>query len=236
MSRPLAAFAATGLFFTLACGDAANEVEGVGDALQGLADAVEKEVGDKATEVNLEDAAKNLQDAMKQLGDATGGPDPVDFRELKKLLPKKLRGFEAGESSGEKTSMSGFGISKAEQSYTTQDGGKITVVITDAGGMSGVIRAASFAWAAVDLEREWDDGFERTVAGGEGVKRYEKFDESDRRGEINAFVVGRFAVGIQGRDVDFAELERARDKIDMDKLVAMKDVGVEPAEEAAPAE
>lgn len=237
MSRPLALFAATGLFFTLACGSAGDEAEEVSSALQGLADAVNKEVGDKATEANLEGAAKSLQDAMRQLGDATKGPEPVDFRELKKLLPKKLRGFETGESSGEKTTMSGFGISKAETTYTHDDGGRITVVITDAGGMSGVIRAASFAWAAVDLEKEWDDGFERTVDGGEGVRRYEKYDEGDRRGEINAFVVGRFAVGIQGRDVDFAQLEKARDKVDFDELVKMKDLGArEPKEPKAAAE
>ncbi len=236
MARPLALFAATGLFLSLACGGAAEETEGVADALQGLADAVEKEVGDATTEVNLEDAAKNLQDALSQLGEATGGPDPVDFRELKKLLPKKLRGFEAGESTGEKTTMSGFGISKAEQRYTGKDGGTITIVITDAGGMSGVIRAASFAWAAVDLEKEWDDGFERTVSDTEGVKRYEKYDESDKRGEINAFVVGRFAVGIQGQGVTFDHLEKARDKVEFDKLVAMKDVGRQPAETAKEAE
>ena len=235
MTRPLVLFTATGLFFTLACGDIGQEAEELSTALQGLAETVNEEVGEKAGDMNLEDAAKNLQDAMKQLGDATQGADPVDFRELKKLLPGKLRGFEAGEATGEKTTMSGFGISKAEATYTHKDGGEITITITDVGGMSGVIRAASVAWAAVDLEKEWDDGFERTVTDGADIKRYEKYDEGDRRGEINAFVVNRFVVGIQGRDVDFAALEKAREKVSFDKLIAMKDVGVpEPGE--APAE
>lgn len=224
MSRPLALFAATGLFFTLACGAKEEAEEGL-SALQDLAAAVEKEVGTKAAEVDLETAAQNLQDAMKQLGDATGGPSPVDFRELKKLLPNKIRGFDQGESTGEKTTMSGFGISHAATTYKAEDGGTITIKITDAGGMSGVIRAASFAWAAVELEREWGDGFERTVDGQEGVRRYEKYDEGDQRGEINSFVVSRFAVNIEGRGVTFAQLEKARDKVDFDALVKMKDVG-----------
>jgi hypothetical protein len=229
MPRPLALFAITGLLLSLACG-AGDQAEGVATALQGLADAVEQEVGENAAKIDLEQAADNLKDAMKQLSQATGGPDPVDFRALKKLLPQRIRGFERTEATGEKTTMSGFGISMAKAVYKSDDGGKIEIQITDAGGVSGMIRAASFAWAAVDLEREWEDGFERTVDADEGIKFYEKYDEGDRRGEINGFVVGRFVVGIQGRKVDFDQLEKARDKVDFKALVKMKDEGKKPEE------
>ncbi len=221
MSRPLILVAATGLFFALACG-LGEEAEDMTTALKGFAEAVEKE----ASELNLDEAAKNLQQAVEQMGESVGGADPVPFQDLKALLPKKLKGHERTEATGEKTTMSGIGTSQAKGVYEAKDGGHIEIQILDIGGMSGMIRTATFAWAAVEMEREWDDGFERTATDKDGVKRFEKYDESDQRGEINGLVGGRFVVSIQGRNVDFAALEKAMEKVDRKGLVAMKDHGV----------
>ena len=228
MSRPLALFAGVGLALSLACG-AAEEAEEVGNALQDLAKAMEQQATEGEADINPAEVMQNLEEAMKKLGEA-GGHEPVDFRTLKELLPKKLRGFERGEATGEKATMSGIGTSTAHATYTNSDGGRIQINLVDAGGMSGVIRGAAFAWTVMDLEREWDDGFERTVQT-QGYKGYEKYDNGDRNGEMNLFIEGRFVVGIEGRSVDFEDLERARDKVDLKELGKLKDHGAKAAEE-----
>ena len=72
----------------------------------------EKDMEDAAEQ--MEEAAKTLSDggmenmaeAMKKMGEVLGkdGVEPVDFRDLKELLPKSLPGMKREDASGEKTS------------------------------------------------------------------------------------------------------------------------------------
>ncbi|HDL77306.1 MAG TPA: hypothetical protein ENG36_00875, partial [Lentisphaerae bacterium] len=87
----------------------------------------------------------------------------IEFRKLKALLPDSFGKFERTSSSGERSSAFGISVSYAEATYGNDDGGQITIKLTDMGGMPGISAMASGAWASVEMERETDTGFERTT-------------------------------------------------------------------------
>ena len=132
----------------------------------------EKDMEDAAEQ--MEEEAKTLSDggmenmaeAMKKMGEVLGkdGFEPVDFRDLKELLPKSLPGMKREDASGEKTSVMGIKVSKAEASYFDEDNNSsIDISITDMGTVSGFAAMASMAWAFSEYDRESDSGYEKTT-------------------------------------------------------------------------
>jgi hypothetical protein len=93
----------------------------------------------------MEEAGKKMEEAMKQGGEGFGEAmkkmgeaittgkkvEPVDFRELKTLLPDSLPGMKRTEAKGEKTAAFGINVSKAEGSYRADSGANIDITLTD---------------------------------------------------------------------------------------------------------
>jgi hypothetical protein len=167
----------------------------------------------------------DMQDMMKAMtalmSGGTNAAPTVDFRELKALLPTDVQGMKRTKASGEKSGAMGMKVSYAEGSYEGTDGGAIDIKITDMGGMGGFMAMAQAGWAASEIDRETDTGFERTTQYGTH-KALEKFDSSSRSGEIQILVGNRMMVEINGNDVDFDALKAAAQKIDLKKLAELK--------------
>lgn len=188
-----------------------------------------------------EEAARQLEEAGRKMGEAIGGAagaaagaavtagvkaeEPVDFRALKDLLPEDLPGMKRTSAEGEKAGAMGFVASNAEGRYQAEGGGNITVKITDVGAMTGIGALAAFAWATAEIDRETENGYERTTTQ-KGYKGYEKYDRSSKSGEVSLLVANRFVVGIDGYDISMDQLKAALDRIDLGKLEGMKNVGM----------
>lgn len=219
----------TSFLFAFGCGksDQQKDLEQAADqmqkAAQKMADAG-KEMGDKMGE-----NAGDMAEAMKKMGQALAGNEkvePVDFRELKKLLPEKLAGMKRTNASGEKNSAFGIKISQAEADYDAGNGGTIHVEITDMGTMKGLARMARFGWVMADVDRESDDGYERTITY-RGHKGHEEYQTDSKEGTIQLLVADRFSVEVHGSDVDMKMIKKALDKLDINKLERMKNIGVQ---------
>jgi hypothetical protein len=203
----------------LACGKSAER------QLEETSKKVE-EAGKKMEEAARQ-GGEGMADAMKQMGEAlTAGKkiDPVDFRELKSLLPETLPATKRTKAQGERAAALGINVSKAEASYQSDQGGSIDITITDMGNMSGITAMAA-CWALVDIDRESDSGYEKTGRY-KGHKMHEKYDIPDRRGEIDVLVANRFIVEIDGNDMKMDALKGALDQIDVSKLDSMKAKGM----------
>ncbi len=150
-----------------------------------------------------------------------GAVAPVDFRELKAMLPESIGGMKRGEESGERNAMAGISVSQAQARYS--DGGKsrLRVKITDAGSMSGFAGVAAAAWAMVDIDKETPDGYEKTSTVG-GRRMHEKWDSRDKRGEVSMIVGGRFIVEMRGNGIEMKDLKQAINAVDFKKLEALK--------------
>lgn len=162
--------------------------------------------------------------------------EPVDFRELRELLPEEVAGLPRTESEGQTTGAMGATVSNATGTYQEEpDGGAgylrtIEVSITDLGAMRGMAMMGLAPWMSMQIDRESDDSYERTTEY-DGHPAHEEFsglgeDREQMEGEIQVLVAERFLVGIEGRDVEEERVKVALEQVDLSALADMKDVGV----------
>ena len=217
------------------CGKSSEE-QARDDAKQKLADA-SKQMEQAAKE--MEDAAKKggqgMADAMAKMGVAVGGAvgeaaksvgaatEPVDFRELKALLPETIGAMKRTAAEGEKGGGFGIIVSHAEGRYRDGDG-SLDLKITDPGNLSGFAAMAAM-WMNLDLDKETDTGYEKTGTAN-GRRFHEKYDKAAKSGEYTVIVANRFMVEIHGTGIDMATMKKAIDQVNVGKLESMKDVGV----------
>ena len=174
----------------------------------------------------------NMDEMMKAMGALmSGGTNTaavVDFRDLKALLPAALDGMKRTNASGEKSGAMGMTVAFAEGTYEADAGGNITIKITDNGGLGGFMAVAQAGWAAQEIDRESDTGFERTTTYGKD-KAHEEYDTGSKSGKVEILVAGRFMVEVNGSDVAWEAIQAAAKKVDLAKLAQVKPKAATPA-------
>jgi hypothetical protein len=189
------------------------------------------EEASKKMEAAAKSGQANMGDAMAALGAAMGAAnkgktvETVDFRELKDMLPASLPGMKRTEASGERTAAMGMNVSTAHAQYSNDNGANATITITDIGSMTGLAGMAAFAWSATEVDRETENGYEKTTRF-DGHKAMEKYDRSSKSGEMSVLVGDRFIVEAKGNDVDMDALKSAVKAVNLGKLDSMKGQGV----------
>ena len=148
---------------------------------------------------------------------AMGGQPAVDFRELRALLPEELAGLRRTNARGQKTGAFGANISEATGEYGESGGPRLEVKITDLGAMGPFGAMAGFGWMATEIDREGDDGYERT-AQFQGRKGLEKYNTAAKSGSVNVMAGSRFMIDIQGNNIEPAQLKAAAEGLDLDAL------------------
>jgi hypothetical protein len=169
-------------------------------------------------------ATANLAQAMKMLnGQNAGGPrvEPVNFRELKALLPEELPGFKRTAAKGEKAGAMGFVMSKADADYSGEGGAHLDIKLVDIGSLAGPLGLGMAGWASVEIDRETETGYEKSTVLG-GNKAFEKYDTRSKRGEVKVLIGNRFIVEVDGRNVKIDDLKAAVGKVDLAKLATLK--------------
>ena len=196
-----------------------SEQEQREDAIQDAAERMEE----AAEEGNMGEAMEAFGEAMEGMASGEGRADPVDFRVLKEMLPEEAGGLRRASHSGERGGAMGMVVSQAEADYEGDDGATVDVKIVDLGGVPQ-IAMMGYGWAMAEVDRESDDGFERTMEY-RGHRGYEQYDSSSNRAEMNLLVAGRFMVEAQGRNVDMDRLRAVVDDVAIDDLEDMRDEG-----------
>lgn len=222
----LVVVAVTALLF-LFCDNSDRERDQAAEEMKKAAEQM-ADAGRKMSE-SLGDEFQDLADAMKKMGQAIGDEvdvEPVDFRELKELLPGRLAGMRrVGDPTGERTSVFGIKVSEASADYEGRRNASMSVKITDLGSVKGIGRIAKLGWAMADFERETDTGYERTFTY-KGFKGHEEYDREQERGQIELIVADRFVVEIDADNIKDDTLMDALKDLDIDQLEDWKDHGV----------
>ncbi len=225
MSRdrfPTALALAAALVLAAACGrESAPPPPPARDAGTKMAEA-SRRMGEAARQGDVQ----GMGEAAKSMGEAfVGGVqvEPVDFRELKAVLPEKLAGLGRTSSEGSRTNFMGIATARALATYEDGKGARLEAEILDAGTLTGIASAA-FAWIHVDIDREGDDGYERTITLG-GRKGYESYSRRTRTGELDVVVAGRFIVSLRGTGVEMKDFRAAIAGLALERLDALKDRG-----------
>jgi hypothetical protein len=171
------------------------------------------------------DANATAAAAMDTLGTLFGGGkkvDPLEIDQIKSFLPPTLAGFaKQGNGTAEKSGFASLMVSKAEANYS--DGAKtVNVGISDSGGASGIMGLAG--WAAMQTSKEDDNGSERvSKVNGRLVHEQTRKNGED---EFEIILGDRFVVSASSRDVKLTQLKTIVSALDLNKIEAMKDVGV----------
>jgi hypothetical protein len=172
------------------------------------------------------DSAGAAAAGMEALGILAGGGkrvEPVAVDQLTPLLPERFAGLPRTSSNAERSGFAGIMIARAEATY--EDGDRsVRLEVTDTGGASGLAGLAS--WAGIQGERQDESGTERTQnVGGRVV--HEKIAKGDGTNEFSVLLGQRFVVNAEGDKVSAEQLKAAVSALDLAKLEAMKDVGVQ---------
>lgn len=193
--------------------------------------------GDSAGEEELDpdDAAAEMQRTAEEMERAAqdyargagGSVEAVDFRRLRDLLPEAAAGFERTSAEGEQTAAMGMNMSTATATYENEEGASLNLTISDMGSLTSPMAMGIAAWASVQVDRETDTGYERTVRH-DGHPAFETFDATDGpRGQatLDVIVGQRFLVEIDGYGVTMDEVKELAGEIDLGELEDLRDEG-----------
>jgi len=172
------------------------------------------------------DTAAETAAAFEGLGTLLGGGkrvEPVAIDQLKPLVPEQFAGMARQSSNAERNGMAGITVSKAEATYGDGAGHSASLEITDSGGATGLLGMAS--WAALQGERENDQMSERTERVG-GRLVHQRMSKTGGTHEYNVVIADRFIVSAKANGIEFGALRNAVGALDLQKLEAMKGVGV----------
>jgi hypothetical protein len=203
---------------------AGNAAKGVEQAQAGAQVAAQSaKVGMEAAAAGLEQAAQAMNKMAETMakGGGAGTGALVDFRALKALLPESVGDFKRKSATGEKAGAMGMGVSKARGEYEKGAGERLRIEIIDTSGMAAMM---AFGLGAVEIDKETEDGYERTVTL-DGHKGLEKYNGKSKRGELKLLVAGRFIVEIDGRGVPMDVVTEARKALDLGALAALAPKG-----------
>lgn len=213
-------------FATYSCGGDQPQEEVTSDE-DGINITIEDEDGETQTvNIDLDEGDLNelqngladaLQEASNALRDGENGEsvEVVGFRELKELMPARLLGMDRTSHSGEKSGAMGFTISQAEAEYEDDDQ-SLHVQIMDAGDF-GLMKAGVAAWATVEIDKESDNGYERTFEL-DGHKAFEKWDARSGDAELVLLYNDRFIITLNGDGLEGDDLRKALRRIDYEDL------------------
>jgi hypothetical protein len=181
------------------------------------------EAAEKSGDRNAQAAA-----AMETLGTLLGGGkrvDPIGIDQLKPFVPETFAGLPKISSNAEKSGAMGLMVSKAEATYGDHAGKNISLDVSDTGGASGLLGLAG--WAGVQGEKEDDNGFERTQTVNGRLVHERGSKRAGGSSEFSVVLGQRFVVNAKGYGVDLPALKVAVSGLELAKLEAMKDVGVQ---------
>jgi hypothetical protein len=189
---------------------------------------------------NMEAAGKKLEEAQKSgdakaqgealgaiMGAAVGAKPGVKTLEpatIGSFLPATLGSLPRRSFETERQAAFGLQVSRGEASYAREDGSgpDIKVEITDLGGGQGIMLMA--AWAAVEIERETEDGYEKTYREGDRIV-HEEWSSKSGDGQYSLILGERFLVSLEGNGIDVAGLKAAAASLDLARLQALKGEG-----------
>ena len=168
--------------------------------------------------------AKGLEDMAKGLSALAGGDpnqkpvDPVGFRDLQAAFGD-LAGWQRGKATGERMT-SPVNYSVAKVTYTKGDA-RIEEEISDS-AFNQMLLVPFSMFLTTGYEKETEDGYEKSAKVGEHPG-FEKWNKSQKSGELTAIVNKRFIVQVNGHEIsDPKMLQDAMASIDLKKLASLK--------------
>lgn len=188
----------------------------------------------ESTEAWREDVGRAVESSLVEIGRAlervgqemqeNSDVQPVDWRDMKSLLPDDVAGFERVDWEGHNKEAIGIRMATIMGDYERGDD-RLHVAVVDLGSLSG-LATAGYDWLDANIDSETNRGYERTQEI-EGYPGFVEVERGSRQDEMSAVVIveERFvvAVNIEGENLDDTLLMDAVSDVPIDRLRGMVD-------------
>ena len=174
--------------------------------------------------------SKESTDNSSSKKDASTSADEAQKRidELKKVQPitnDQLKSFFAEEVMGMKRSQfsvnSAAGYATGTAVYKKDDTTQYSVMVYDCAGEAGSAFYGMRYLMGWNMEREDDNGYEKTVSF-KGSKALESYNKNSRRHTLNFVTADRFWITLEGDKTGLDNLKSFADNLNLDKLKDLK--------------
>jgi hypothetical protein len=195
--------------------------------LQQLGEQMEQSAAKAEAAAASGDTAGQMNAAMEGLGALLGGGrrvEPLDLEQLKAFAPETFAGLARTEIRAERAGIATLMVSTVEATYGDGADRVVELEIVDSGGISGLTGLAS--WVGAQGEREDSSGSERTFRQ-DGRLTHERISKTGGENEFGLVLGERFMIMAKSRALDLAALKAAVATLDLSRLEAMKDAGVQ---------
>lgn len=147
----------------------------------------------------------------------------IDFRKLKEWMPTELNGLKRTECNGERNKINDMSITQCSATFKKEDkegAPEIQVQIIDYSNAE-FAKGLSAAWTAVEIDKESDDGFEKTlkVKGQPAMLRWQK---ENKHGEVQVLVGSRYIVTVTTENLPAEQVSKVAEGLALDKLADLK--------------
>ena len=146
---------------------------------------------------------------------------PVDFRKLKEFMPDQLGGVKRSSNKGEKIAAGEMVITQAQAEYAkaepAENDPSVNVEIFDYSG-AGDMAAVATAWQQLQIDKESDDGYERTTKIKE-QPAFETYQNAAKSGQVQLWVGGRFYVNVQTRNLPADQVKKVVESLPIEKML-----------------
>ena len=201
------------------------------DSVMGKLDTLGKKL--EASTAKMEDANRKgdtgaaMGAAMEGLATmASGGRkiEPVAADTLKAFLPATLDGMQRSEVTTEQSSFGPMSVTMVSATYQDASGRRVRLGVGDMAAAGGLF--AMTAMMGAGQSKETDAGYEK-MHRVDGRLVIEKMDKRSGASEYGLVLADRFVVNSSSPSADPQALRATIQKLDLAKLEAMKDVGVQ---------
>jgi hypothetical protein len=166
---------------------------------------------------NAMQGLQQLAQGLQQMSKNTA--KPVDFEELKALLPD-IAGWTKSDIHGEQQTVMGMSQSNAKARYTKGES-TIQIEITDS-TMNQILLAPMAMFITSGYEEKSDDGYKKAVQVG-GFPGFEEWEKGAKHGQTTAIVANRFIVAADAHSVEGPDVARkAVESVNLAKLAGLK--------------
>jgi hypothetical protein len=173
------------------------------------------------------DSAAAMGAAMEGLATMAGGGrkvDPISVDTLKAFLPATLDGMQRSDVTTEQSSFGPISVAMANAVYQDGSGRRVRVGVGDMAAAGGLLALAAMLGAG--QSKESDAGYEK-IHKVDGRLVIEKKDKRSGAAEYGVVLAERFVVNTSSPNGDPEALKALVGRLDLPKLEAMKDAGVQ---------
>lgn len=175
-----------------------------------------------------EEMAKAARETAKSLKEMNAGVDvkAVEPSKLKELLPATFAGCKRKNTESQHINQVGMDMAESKADYEPEgDGGgearaRFHLKVTDMGNMKGAMAYGMVGWAMGSIDKETDDGWEKTSKLGSWPS-HEEWRNDGKNGTVQVWVGKRFIVEAEGWDTTIDDVRKLAESVGFSKLEAL---------------